>query len=75
MCGKYAGAVARTSTVALNNATLPYIVELANNGYQKALQNNPHLLNGLNVYRGHVTCKSVAQALDLPYVSAASILA
>lgn len=69
------GAVARTSTVALNNATLPYIVELANNGYQKALQNNPHLLNGLNVYRGHVTCKSVAQALDLPYVSAASILA
>ena len=51
------------------------IVELANNGYQKALQNNPHLLNGLNVYRGHVTCKSVAQALDLPYVSAASILA
>ncbi|KJG11173.1 alanine dehydrogenase [Photobacterium kishitanii] len=69
------GAVARTSTVALNNATLPYIVELANNGYQKALQHNHHLLNGLNVYRGHITCQSVAQALDLPYVSAESVLA
>lgn len=69
------GAVARTSTVALNNATLPYIVELANNGYQQALQNNPHLRNGLNVYRGHITCESVAQALNLPYVAAESVIA
>ena len=69
------GAVARTSTVALNNATLPYIVELANNGYQKALQHNHHLRNGLNVYHGHITNQSVALALNLPYVSAKSVLA
>ncbi|MBA5682312.1 alanine dehydrogenase [Photobacterium damselae subsp. damselae] len=64
------GAVARTSTFALNNATLPYILKLANMGYKKALQHDKHLLNGLNVYRGKVTCESVSTALDLPYYPA-----
>ncbi len=69
------GAVARTSAVALNNVTLPYIVNLANKGYKKALQDDKHLLNGLNVYRGQITCESVATSLDLPYVSAESVIA
>jgi len=46
------GAVARTSTFALNNATLPFVLALANKGYRKALVDDPHLRNGLNVYRG-----------------------
>jgi len=45
------GAVPRTSTFALNNATLPYIINIANQGYKTALKNDPHLLNGLNVYK------------------------
>ncbi|PSV31352.1 MULTISPECIES: alanine dehydrogenase [unclassified Photobacterium] len=69
------GAVARTSAVALNNVTLPYIVNLANKGYKKALQDDKHLLNGLNVYRGQITCESVATSLDLPYVDADSAIA
>ncbi|PSV58492.1 alanine dehydrogenase [Photobacterium sp. GB-3] len=69
------GAVARTSAVALNNVTLPYIVNLANKGYKKALQDDKHLLNGLNVYRGQITCESVAASLDLPYVDADSAIA
>ncbi|MCG6507588.1 alanine dehydrogenase, partial [Vibrio parahaemolyticus] len=51
------GAVARTSTFALNNATLPYIVKLANRGYQAALTSDPGFMKGLNVIHGHVTCK------------------
>jgi alanine dehydrogenase len=62
------GAVPRTSTFALNNATLPYIVSIANKGYKAALLDDPHLLNGLNVYRGQVTCRSVADSLGLEYV-------
>lgn len=68
------GAVARTSTVALNNVTLPYIVALANKGYKQALLDDQHLLNGLNVYRGQITCESVAQSLDLPYINANNAL-
>ncbi len=64
------GAVARTSTFALNNATLPYILQLANLGYKTAFMSNKHLLNGLNVYYGQVTNYSVAQALDYPYITA-----
>ncbi|MEC6814824.1 alanine dehydrogenase [Photobacterium toruni] len=63
------GAVARTSTFALNNATLPYILQLADLGYKTALTTNKHLLNGLNIYQGQVTNYSVAQALGYPYVS------
>ena len=62
------GAVPRTSTFALNNATLPYIVSIANKGYKAALLGDPHLLNGLNVYRGMVTCRSVAENLGYDFV-------
>ncbi len=68
------GAVARTSTFALNNATLPYILQLADLGYRTALTTNKHLLNGLNVYHGQVTNNSVAQALGYPYFSAEQAL-
>jgi len=61
------GAVARTSAFALNNATLPFVVLLANKGYQKAFKHNPHLLNGLNVYRGHITNEAVAEGVIKPY--------
>lgn len=62
------GAVARTSAQALNNATLPYVLALANKGYQKAFQDDMHLLNGLNVYKGHVTYRAVADDLGLNYM-------
>jgi len=68
------GAVPRTSTFALNNATLPYIVNIANKGYKAALLDDPHLLNGLNVYKGKVTCRSVAESLGLEYVDASEAL-
>jgi alanine dehydrogenase len=61
------GAVPRTSTFALNNATLPYIIALANKGYQKALLDDKHLLNGLNVISGQVTVKEVAENLGFEY--------
>ncbi|MGI9274403.1 MAG: alanine dehydrogenase [Endozoicomonas sp.] len=62
------GAVARTSTLALNNATLPFVLQLADKGPRQAMQDNPHLLEGLNVCRGIVTCQEVAEALQLKYV-------
>ena len=68
------GAVARTSTIALNNATLPFAVALANKGAKKALADDPHLLNGLNVHDGQVTYKAVADALKLEYVPAQQAL-
>ena len=68
------GAVARTSTFALNNATLPFAVALANKGYKKALAEDPHLMNGLNVHEGKVTYKAVAQALKLKYTAAQEAL-
>jgi alanine dehydrogenase len=64
------GAVARTSTFALNSVTLPFTLALANNGWQKALAQDVHLRNGLNVCEGQVTCEPVAQAHNLPYVTA-----
>lgn len=60
------GAVARTSTQALNNATLPFVLALANKGARQALGDDPHLLNGLNVCAGQLTNASVAEALGLP---------
>jgi alanine dehydrogenase len=56
------GAVARTSTYALNNATLPHVVRLANLGWREALASDPHLRAGLNIWNGHVTCRPVAEA-------------
>jgi len=61
------GAVARTSTFALNNATLPFVLALADKGAGQALVDDPHLRNGLNVHRGTVTYKAVADALSLPF--------
>ena len=60
------GAVARTSTLALNNATLPFVVTLADRGTESALAADPNLRNGLNVAQGHIRHRAVAQALDLP---------
>lgn len=61
------GAVARTSTIALTNVTLPYIIDLARKGLQNAVLGNLHLYNGLNVYRGRCTYKAVADMHGLPY--------
>lgn len=61
------GAVPRTSTYALNNATLPFALAIANKGYQQALLDDPHLRNGLNVIHGKVTCKEVAHDLGYSY--------
>lgn len=68
------GAVPRTSTFALNNVTLPFILSLANFGYKEAMKRNYHLLNGLNIYKGQVTYRAVAEALHLPYVSAEDVI-
>ena len=68
------GAVPRTSTFALNNATLPYIIALANKGYKAALADDAHLLNGLNVHKGLVTCRSVADNLGFEYVDPKEVL-
>ncbi len=68
------GAVARTSTIALNNATLPFAVALANKGAKKALADDPHLLNGLNIHDGQVAYKAVADALKHKYVPAQQAL-
>jgi alanine dehydrogenase len=57
------GGVARTSTMALNNATLPLGLALANKGPKQAMLDNPHLLNGLNVHRGQITYSAVMEAL------------
>lgn len=56
------GAVARTSTFALTNATLPYALKLANLGYREALKKDPALLKGLNVHEGKLVCRPVAEA-------------
>jgi alanine dehydrogenase len=68
------GAVPRTSTFALNNATLPFARRLADHGWKAAMQADPHLANGLNVHAGHVTNAAVANALDLPYTPLAMFL-
>ena len=62
------GAVPRTSTYALNNSTLPFVLALADKGVKQALADNRHLLNGLNVARGEVTELAVANSLGLNYV-------
>ncbi|GAB4353323.1 MAG: alanine dehydrogenase [Gammaproteobacteria bacterium] len=62
------GAVPRTSAFALNNATLPFVAQLADLGPREALLSNEHLLNGLNVHRGRITHRAVAEALGADYV-------
>ena len=61
------GAVARTSTLALTNATLPFVLALADKGVGRALHEDPHLRAGLNVHRGRITHPAVAQALGLDF--------
>ena len=68
------GAVPRTSTYALSNATLPYIVRLANTGITAAIQADPGLAQGVNTYGGKVTYQSVAEAFDIEYTPLATLL-
>jgi alanine dehydrogenase len=68
------GAVPRTSTYALTNATLPFVKSLANLGWKEALTRDPHLANGLNVHSGHVNHEAVARDLGYDYLSAADAL-
>jgi alanine dehydrogenase len=68
------GGVPRTSTYALNNATLPYVLALAGHGFRDALKRDPHFLAGLNVHEGKVTCPEVAEALGLAHHDAGRAL-
>ena len=68
------GGVPRTSTIALNNATLPFLSKLVNDGYSKTLKNDSNFLAGLNVYKGQVTYKAVADAFGYTYYDAKEIL-
>ena len=68
-------AVARTSTFALNNVTLPFTIALADKGWRKALLEDPHLRNGLNIYNDQVTCQPVAEAHELSYAAPERVLA
>jgi alanine dehydrogenase len=68
------GAVPRTSTFALNNATLPFVLALANKGWRKAMAADPHLRAGLNIYDGKITHPAVAEALGLPYTPAEEVV-
>lgn len=63
------GAVARTSTIALTNATMPYLLELADKGWRQACQDDPHLLEGLNVHAGQITYYAVGKALGLDVIA------
>lgn len=68
------GAVPRTSTMALTNATVPYALQIANKGYRQACLDNLSLQKGINTLSGHITFKAVADAQGLPYVDVAIIL-
>jgi alanine dehydrogenase len=69
------GAVARTSTFALNNATIGHALAIANKGWKQALRDDVHLRQGLNVAQGQVTYEAVARALGYAFVAAESVLA
>jgi alanine dehydrogenase len=68
------GAVARTSTFALNNATLPFVLALAAKGWRRALADDPHLAQGLNIADGRLTYEAVARDLGLPWTPSAAVL-
>jgi alanine dehydrogenase len=68
------GAVARTSTFALSNVTTSFVLALANKGWRRALNDDPHLRDGLNVHDGSITYRAVADALKLPYTHAEQAL-
>jgi alanine dehydrogenase len=67
--------VPKTSTFALTNATMPYAIELANNGWQAACRSNPALAKGLSTHDGALLCQRVAADLALPFTDPAAILA
>jgi alanine dehydrogenase len=69
------GAVARTSTFALNNVTLPFTLALAGKGWRQALRDDRHLRDGLNIHDGKIVCRPVAEAHQLPYTPIEEILA
>ena len=69
------GAVARTSTYALNNVTLPFTLAIADKGYKQALLDDPHLLAGLNVMEGKVTYEAVADDLGYSFHNATDLMA
>lgn len=69
------GAVARTSTLALGNATMPFMLALADKGWKRACAEDKHLLNGLNTHRGKLTYAAVGAALGLPSITGAEALA
>jgi alanine dehydrogenase len=68
------GAVARTSTIALGNATMPFMLALANKGWKKACADDPNLLNGLNVHAGQLTYAAVGEALGIDTVDPKSLI-
>jgi alanine dehydrogenase len=74
MVANMPGAVPRTSTYALNNATLPFALQLADKGWRRALSENPHLKAGLTIAAGKVTYRAVAKALQLPYTATDAVL-
>jgi alanine dehydrogenase len=67
------GGVPRTSTYALNNATLPFVLALADKGWKRALAEDAGLRNGLNVAYGKVTCEPVAMAQGYPYTAPSAL--
>jgi alanine dehydrogenase len=68
------GAVAKTSTLALTNATLPYAVEIANKGWQRAMRENAEIKRGANIVAGQVTYRAVAEAFSLDYTPADTLI-
>ncbi len=68
------GGVPRTSTIALNKATLPFLSKLAKNGYQKTLHEDPNFLAGLNIHKGNVTYKAVADIFGYKYLEPKSVI-
>jgi len=68
------GAVPMTSTVALTNATLPYVVQIADKGYRQAILENNEIRKGANIILGRITYKNVAEAFGLPYTPVEEIL-
>ena len=74
MVANMPGAVPRTSTYALNNATLPFTLALADKGWRSAVRNDPHLKHGLNIVDGRITHQAVANALGLDYTAADTLL-
>jgi alanine dehydrogenase len=62
------GAYARTSTFALTNATFPYVLQIADKGYERAFEENEVLRRGVKLIDGEVVCQGVAESLEMPYI-------